>query len=72
MVVKAESEGRVSLKLVAEPLLFALAAVPLSPYGSSSRFEAVIVPAIESPPIMPLPFPLIMPPELMGITLWPA
>ena len=72
-VVKAQSDGKVSVKMVVEPLVIAVAIVPLSPRGSRATYEAVIVPAMELPPIIPPPMPpLIMPVELIGITLCPA
>lgn len=70
-VVKAESEGSVSVKLVLEPLVTAVEMVPVIPCGSRATSEAVMVPPMEPPPIMPEP-PLIMPLELIGITLCPA
>src|ERR1035437_3181201 len=72
-VVKAQPEGRVSVKLVCAPLAIAVATVPLIPWGSSSTFVAVMVPAMLLPPIIPPPIPpLIMALELIGITLCPA
>ena len=52
--------------------MIVVATVPLIPCGSKSRFVAVMVLAILPPPIIPPIPPLIMPLELMGITLCPA
>ena len=70
-VVNAESEGRVRVKLVVEPLVIAVAVVPVNPCGSRATSDAVMVPPIELPPIIPDP-PLIMLVELLGITLCPT
>lgn len=63
-VVKAQSDGRAREKVAVAPLATAVATVPVSPWGMRTSLDAIIVPAIELPPIMPL--------ELIGITFCPA
>lgn len=60
------------VKLVVAPLAIAAEAVPVIPCDSSSTVDAVMVPAIELPPIIPPEPPFIIPLELMGITLCPG
>ena len=68
--VKAQSKGRVNVKLVRDPLVIALATVPLRPCGCNDMPDAVKAPAIGFPPIIPPPDPI--PLELTGITFWPG
>ena len=66
-VVKAQSEGRASMKLVRETLVIAVARTPLNPWGSNVTPVEAMVPAIGFPPMTPLLVPI--PLELTGITL---